>query len=57
MIIMPEQLTIFDFEKAYIKRFNSMVRYTYIIVYISNEAKVVDKLPKEIAPDNYYELF
>ncbi|MBJ8042443.1 MULTISPECIES: hypothetical protein, partial [Bacillus] len=54
---MPEQLTIFDFEKAYIKRFNSMVRYTYIIVYISNEAKVINKFPKEIAPDDYYELF
>jgi hypothetical protein len=54
---MPEQLSIFDFEKAFIKKLNSMVRYTYIIIYISNETKVIDKLPKEIALDDYYELF
>lgn len=45
---MPEQLTIFDFEKVYVKRFNSMVPYTYIIVYISNEVKVIDKLSKKL---------
>ncbi|HHL3303686.1 TPA: cell division protein SepF [Bacillus cereus] len=62
---MPEQLTIFDvepinvfdFEKAHIKKLNSMVRYTDIIVYIPNEAKAIDELPKTTAPEDCYELF
>jgi len=56
VIIMPEQLTIFDLEKAHIKGFNSMVHYTNIFVYILNEAKEIDELPIAIAPDERLEL-
>lgn len=62
---MPEQLTIFDVEpvtafdikKANVRRLNSKVRYTDIIVQISSKAKAIDELPKTTAPDDCYELF
>lgn len=62
---MPEQLTIFDVEpvtafdtkKADVRRLNSKVRYTDIIVQIPSKAKAIDELPKTTAPDDCYELF
>ncbi|MCA1042939.1 cell division protein SepF [Bacillus toyonensis] len=62
---MPKQLTIFDVEpvtafdikKANVRRANSKVRYTDIIVQIPSKAKAIDELPKTTAPDDCYELF
>lgn len=62
---MPEQLTIFDVEpvtvfdikKANVRRVNSKVRFTDIIVQIPSKAKAIDELPKTTAPDDCYELF
>lgn len=64
-IVMSKQLTIFDVEpvaafnpeKAHIKRLNSKVRYTDIVVQIPSNAKAIDELPKTTAPDDCYELF
>lgn len=62
---MSKQLTIFDVEsvaafnpkKAHIKRLNSKVRYTDIVVQIPSNAKAIDELPKTTAPNDCYELF
>ncbi|MDM5036154.1 cell division protein SepF [Bacillus cereus] len=62
---MPEQLTIFDVEpvtvfdikKTNVRRVNSKVRFTDIIVQIPSKAKAIDELPKTTAPDDCYELF
>jgi hypothetical protein len=47
----------FNPEKAYINRLNSKVRYTDIVVQISNNARAIDELAKSTASDDRYELF
>ncbi|WP_242292796.1 cell division protein SepF [Bacillus cereus group sp. BfR-BA-01441] len=47
----------FNPEKAYIKRLNSKVRYTDIVVQISNNVRAIDELAKSTASDDRYELF
>lgn len=52
-----ESSEVFNSEKSYIKRTNTGVCFTDIVVQIPSNAKSIDELPKTTAPDDRYELF